>query len=130
MPKVSMAQAAKMFAVSRPSLAKHLKSGKISGEKTDSGWQLDTSELARVYPLRKDEVAGKLHDDLPEGGMGASGDLQAEIRVLQAKLEAAEKLAEERGKHLEDLRRLLPGPDDRQPRVLQLRAWPWLRRKN
>jgi len=105
-----MAKAAKMFAVSRPSLAKHREQGKISGEKVGDAWQFDIAELARVYPRRGAKPATpapSLHADLADDGMGAAGDLQAEIRVLQAKLEAAEMLADERGRHLEDLRRAL-----------------------
>ena len=116
MSKVSMAKAAKMFEVSRPTLAKHHEQGKISATRTDDSWQFDIAELARVYPRRGTKPATPsppLHADLADNDRGAAGDLQAEIRVLQAKLEAAEKLAEERGKHLDDLRRLLPAPDNR-----------------
>ena len=122
MSKVSMAQAAKLFAVSRPSLAKHLKAGKISGEKAGDSWQLDTSELARVYPLRAGKDAGTEHAELPERDRGAASELQAEIRVLQARLEAAEAMAEERGRHIEDLRRALEAPA-RHPQ----HAGPWWR---
>ena len=114
MSKVSMAQAARIFAVSRPTLAKHLKDGKISGEKTIKGkhefWQIDMAELARVYP-RRAEVAAREHDKFTKADTPAAPDLQAEIKLLQAKLEAAEQLAEERARHIEDLRALLPGPD-------------------
>ncbi len=114
--KISMAKAAKMFEVSRPTLAKHHEQGKISAIKTDDCWHFDIAELARVYPRRgnKPETpAPILHADLADDDRGAARDLQAEIKVLQAKLEAAEKVAEERGRHLEDLRRLLPKPEDR-----------------
>lgn len=110
MSKVSMAQAAKLFAVSRPSLAKHLKAGKISGEKVGDTWQLDTSELARVYPYRDVKASPSEHGTLPARAGDSGQELQAEIRVLQARLEAAETLAAERGRHIEDLRAMLPGP--------------------
>lgn len=116
MSKVSMAKAAKMFEVSRPTLAKHHEQGKISGDKIGDAWQFDIAELARVYPRRGAKPAIPLpilHADFAEFDKDTAGGLHAEIRVLQAKLEAAEKLAEERGRHLHDLRRLLPGPDDR-----------------
>jgi hypothetical protein len=116
MSKIRMAKAAKMFEVSRPTLAKHHEQGKISGEKIGDAWQFEISELARVYSRRGTKPATALpvvHADFAEVDRGTAGVLQAEIRVLQAKLEAAEKLADERGKHLDDLRRLLPAPDDR-----------------
>lgn len=126
MSKVSMAKAAKMFEVSRPTLAKHHEQGKISAMKADDSWQFDIAELARVYPRRGTKPvtpSPPLHADLTDDDRGAAGDLQVEIRVLQAKLEAAEKVAEERGRHLEDLRRLLPKPEDRAQRQS---LWAWL----
>lgn len=56
MPMLSVSKAAKIFDVSRPTLQKALKDGVISGHKIKSGgsesWQIDTTELARVYLLR------------------------------------------------------------------------------
>jgi hypothetical protein len=125
MTKISMAQAAKMFAVSRPTLLKHLQQGKITGERVtvdkNTVWKIDVAELARVYP-RRDEVAGQEHAAFTKSDMGAAPDLQAEIRVLQAQLDAAERLLDERGRHIEDLRRLLTGPQDP---VVRRGWWPW-----
>ena len=113
MSKVSIAKAAKLFAVSRPTLLDHLKKGKLSGEKVGDSWQIDMAELKRVYQPRNGKGDNTRHDDLPQTGTTPAGELQAEIRVLQAKLEAAEKLAEERARHLDDLRKLLPAPEKR-----------------
>ena len=123
MGKISMAEAARVFAVSRPTLLKHLQQGKISGEKTtvekNTFWQIEESELARVYP-RRDEVAGNKAGNVTSDGMGSADNLQAEIRLLQAQLEAAEQLAEERARHLEDLRKLLG-----QERPARRSWWRW-----
>jgi hypothetical protein len=123
MSKVSMAEAAKLFEVSRPTLAKHLKEGKISGNHVSVNgakvWQLDMAELKRVYQRRGKAVDGGLHDGLAAIAPDPGTELQAEIRVLQAKLEAAERLAEERLKHLDDLRRMIPGPEAKPTR----RGW-------
>ena len=125
MSKVSMAQAARIFAVSRPTLSKHLKDGKISGEKTIKDkhefWQIDTAELARVYP-RRAEVAAREHDKFTKPDTPAAPDLQAEIKLLQAQLEAEKQARELVERHLDDLRRLLPGPQDRPARR---RWWPF-----
>lgn len=126
MSKVSMAKAAKMFEVSRPTLAKHREQGKISGEKLGDAWQFDIAELARVYPRRgasAETPEPSLHADLAEDDRGVAADLQAEIRVLQAKLEAAERVAEERGRHLDDLRRALSKPDQTPPKGLWRRLF-------
>ena len=125
MSKVSMAQAARIFAVSRPTLAKHLKDGKISGEKTIKDkhefWQIDVAELARVYD-RRDNAAPNPAPDLTKDGTPAAPDLQAEIKALQAQLEAEKQARELVERHLDDLRRLLPGPQDRPARR---RWWPF-----
>lgn len=56
MPMLSVSKAAKLFDVSRPTLQKALRDGAISGKKIKSGgsesWQIDTTELARVYRFR------------------------------------------------------------------------------
>lgn len=130
MSKVSMAKAAKMFEVSRPTLAKHREQGKISGEKSDDTWQFDIAELARVYPRRgaiAETPAPSLHADLAEDDRGVAADLQAEIRVLQAKLEALERLADERGKHLDDLRRLIPKREEQVPAPVEAYRGLWSR---
>ena len=125
MAKLSMAQAAKMFAVSRPTLADHLKKGKISGEKTPDGWRLDLAELQRVYQYRDVPSGMPRQAELaaPSGQPAeAAAELQAEIRVLRAQLQAAEALAEERAKHLDDLRKLLTVE---RPAATRKRWWPF-----
>jgi hypothetical protein len=117
MSKMSMKQAAKIFMVSRPTLAKHREQGKISGEKIGDTWQFDVSELARVYRRRGDKPAPSEHVDLPPTGTPAAPDLEAEIRVLRAQLEAEKQARELTERHLDDLRRLLPPP--------RRGWWPW-----
>lgn len=53
MVKISVREAVKHYQVSRPTLMKHLKDGKLSGSKDGQGtWEIDQSELARVYKSR------------------------------------------------------------------------------
>ncbi len=113
MSKISMAKAARMFAVSRPTLAKHREKGKITGEKLGEAWQFDTAELARVYPYRDVKPAGDIHAELSSQAGATDKDLQGEIKLLQAKLEAEQQARALLERHLEDLRQLLPGPEDR-----------------
>lgn len=129
MGKLSLREAVKAFDVSRPTLQKALKEGKISGDRDGKGqWQVDPSELARVYRPRSPEGV--------KGGQGVKTDLSTENRALpgndaaelaalrseieaermmrraaEARLQTAEALAEERARHIEDLRRMLPPPD-------------------
>ena len=108
MAKISVSEAAKRFEVSRPTLQKHLKNGKISGEKLDGkGWQLDTAELARAYPPRGGVFPDKLPAVLSGVASGLADELKAENERLKADLAVAEALADERGKRLDQLVPLL-----------------------
>lgn len=129
MGKLSLREAVKAFDVSRPTLQKALKEGTISGERDGQGpWQVDPSELARVYRPRppetvKDGQGGKT--DLTMQNRALPGNDAAELAALRAELEAERirrqaaeamveertRLAEERARHIEDLRRMLPPPD-------------------
>lgn len=132
--KLSVREAARRFDVSRPTLVKHLKNGKLSGEPVDGGgWLIDPAELIRAgYVARTD--GGKFSEivkiELPTVAKGLPGAGDAEVLELKAALEAekirreaAEALAAERLQHIDDLRRMLPPPDAK-PR----RWWPWLSR--
>lgn len=108
--KLSINEAAKRFDVSRPTLAKHLKSGRISGEKdTGKGWQIDTSELSRVYQPRFGEGEKPLQEAFPSNSNALQDDLKAENERLRADLAVASALADERGKRLDQLVPLLTG---------------------
>lgn len=120
MAKLSLRQAAEQFDVSRPTLSKALKSGKVSGEQDESGtWRVDTSELTRVYSRRDadpDNLTGKRTGNLSTENKGLPVNLD-EVSELKKKLAEAEKraavaeaLAEERAQRIDDLRRLLPAP--------------------
>jgi hypothetical protein len=110
MAKLSINAAAKAFDVSRPTILKHLTAGKITGSKAGKGdgWQIDTSELARAYPLRVG--AG---NTLPANSTTAFtpilDDLRAEVERLKSSLAVAEALADERAKRLDQLVPLLTG---------------------
>lgn len=109
MARLSINEAAKRFDVSRPTLLKHLKSGQISGEKVDGkGWQIDTSELARVYQPRGavgvPELASVAND--------LAADLRAENERLRIALAVAEALAEDRKRLLDETLKLLPKPEE------------------
>lgn len=137
MVNLSLREAVKQFDVSRPTLLKSLKIGKISAVKDDQGnWKIDPAELARIYVARNTLPAGNEPSDqgkFPTFSHPFFAEAEARIAELEAELEqerirreAAEAIAEERRWHIEDLRRLLPSPE--QPKAL-LRAawWPWRR---
>lgn len=129
MANVSIREAVKIYQVSRPTLTKALKNGKVSGVQDGKGqWKIDPAELARVYQPRTDSVA-KGGQDTPDNFTSKNTHLAGEVDTLKARLAeveqraaVAEALAEERGKHIEDLRRMLPSPQDAQRLGWR---WPW-----
>ena len=129
MVKLSIREAVKHYQVSRPTLTKALKSGKVSGTQDGRGkWSIDPSELARVYqprlaasdapePVQIGQPVGNLtiQNTLDLGELEALRAQLAEIELRAVKAEtradAAELLAKERAERIEDLRRMLPSPD-------------------
>ena len=139
MANLSIREAVKHYQVSRPTLTKALKSGKISGTQDGQGkWSIDPSELARVYQPRKraSNASEYILTGQPEANLAVpSTPDPAELEALRAQLvevelravkaetraDAAELLAKERAERIEDLRRMLPPPD-----VPRKRRW-WQR---
>lgn len=130
MKNLSLREAVKVFDVSRPTLTKSLNSGKLSGVRNGKGqWEIAPSELARVYRMRDAEPTENNNDE--QGKFTApnipfNGEiekLRAELALAEARAEAAEKLAQERAERIEDLRRMLPPPENREKRSF----WRWKR---
>jgi len=128
MPKLSPREAVKVYQVSRATLMKALSDGTISADKTDAGhWQIDPSEMARMYQPRspqKAEIRAK-PDQIGRSDPDQQATVDHDLAVRLAKVEA--ELAAEREKvnllqrHLDDVRRMLPPPDAAPRR----RWWPW-----
>jgi len=126
---VSIREAVKIYNVSRPTLTKALKSGKLSGSQDGKGqWQIDPAELARVYQPRTDALE-KSGEPEQVNFTSQNTHLSGEVDTLKARLAEAEQraavaeaLADERGKHIEDLRRILPAPQEAQRAGWR---WPW-----
>ena len=139
MANLSIREAVKRYQVSRPTLTKALKSGKISGTQNDQGkWSIDPSELARVYHPRTDapDVPDRVLIGHTEADLAilSTPDLvklealraqlaEVELRAVkaEARADAAELLAKERAERIEDLHRMLPPPE-----VPRKRRW-WQR---
>lgn len=133
MTKLSLREAAKTFDVSRPTLTKALKIGKISGEQdATGGWKVEYSELARVYQVRLTNTVNTGEDEpVNVAGMNTSftGEverLKAALLLAETRAEAAERLAQERAERIEDLRRMLPSPKGAL-RSQRRGWWPWNR---
>lgn len=140
MASLSIREAVKHYHVSRPTLTKALKSGKISGTQNGQGkWSIDHSELARIYhpragdpdmpdqaltspPLAK--LSTHNTPDLAEMEALRAQLAEVELRAVKAetRADAAELLAKERAERIEDLRRMLPSPEP-------LKKWRWWQRR-
>lgn len=129
MANLSIREAVKHYRVSRPTLTKALKYGKLSGNQDEQGtWSIDPSELARVYQPRllNEDTSKQDFSGQPRKGLTASNTLDSreieslriqltelELRAVKAEVraDAAELLAQERADRIDDLRRMLPAPE-------------------
>ena len=102
MANLSIREAVKHFDVSRPTLSKALKDGKVSGVQDRQGqWQIDPAELARVYKARSTPVA--IEVDRPANDTRSNGDelpnvdhdIDGQVKALRESLAEAERRARE-----------------------------------
>jgi hypothetical protein len=92
----TLGSAAKLTGKSKSTLLRAIKSGRLSGSQdTNGNYQIETSELLRVFPVPVQETP----NDAPRNPQW-SGAERAELEGLRA-------LAEERQRTIDDLRRRL-----------------------
>jgi predicted DNA-binding protein (UPF0251 family) len=95
---MTMGQAAKQAGVSKATLSRAIKSGKISANKNDKGgWDIDPAELFRVYPatpatgagngaMKRNATPANSPDETPET-VASMARLEAEVHGLKAQME-------------------------------------------
>ena len=98
---VTLAEAAQLAGVSKSTLQRSVKAGRVSATRDDAGqWRIDPAELARVWPaaavalVRRDAVddapddAAVTRSDVPDDAMrrGEPVQLDIEIEALRARL--------------------------------------------
>jgi hypothetical protein len=133
--KLSPREASRRFAVSRATLMKHLRNGTLSGTQDEAGtWRIDAAELVRVYQPRADQSAGLSRSNVAQVSRSRPAgepvpetqderrDLLVRLARVEAERDAERAKVELLERHLEDVRRLLPPPDQVKPRR---RWWPW-----
>lgn len=106
----SLGQAAKEVGVSKPTIQRAIKSGKLSATRNDDGsYDIDPSELLRAFPegMRASNDDGSLKQDETPNDTGA---LRAEIEGMREQIGL---LKDER----DDLRRRLDQADDERRRA-------------
>lgn len=88
MATVSMTKGAELAGVSKGTVSKAIKSGRLSYvEKTDRGYLIETSELFRVFPPKKSETVEKHRSETGDGNPVNSTGLQREIQLLREQLQ-------------------------------------------
>lgn len=125
MATVSMTKGAELAGVSKGTVSKALKSGRLSyAEKTDNGYLIDTSELFRVFPPKQPETVETARLDTPTGNretLMETGGLLREVELLREQLR-------DRDGVVDDLRQRLDKSEDErreaQARVIGLLAGP------
>ncbi len=90
MSKFSLTQAAKAVGKSKPTISKAIKTGRLSAEKIGNGYQIDASELFRVYPKKTEKEVNQNQSVNPQLSM-----LEREIEVLREQLRKEEKTSED-----------------------------------
>ena len=112
MSKLSLGEAARVSNLSKPTISKYLKTGRISGhQRADSVWEIDESEIVRLMASRDAPQRGRTPPTKAAdqaAGAALESALAVEIRFLRAQVdeltgreaaarsEAAEALARER----------------------------------
>ena len=97
---LTLGKAAKLCGRSKPTLSKALKEGRLSYvKKTKAGYQIDPSELSRVFPYSSPNAKFDQKKNLEDNTANAT-----ENSVLKAKLEAAEQRFSDAEKTIDDLR--------------------------
>lgn len=105
---LTLRQAAELSGTSRSTIHRALKNGKLSGGRLEDGaWDIDPSELARVFPW---DIAEPVQRDTTGQERNGSGDKEA---VLAVRVEMLERQLDRERDTVEDLRKRLDRAEDR-----------------
>jgi DNA-binding MurR/RpiR family transcriptional regulator len=96
---LSLSEAAKTAGVSKSTIWRACKAGRVCFKRTDIGeFQIDAAELHRVFPFHATGENGKMNHH-------ATGVAQTETAFLEARITALKDMAELMREHLEDVRK-------------------------
>lgn len=120
-----MTKGAELAGVSKGTVSKALKSGRLSyAEKTDNGYLIETSELFRVFPPKQPETVETTHSQTSLGNR----ETQVETVGLHREIELLREQLRDRDGVVDDLRHRLDRSDEErreaQARVIGLLAGP------
>jgi excisionase family DNA binding protein len=101
--KFTAGQAAKAVGKSMPTISKALKTGRLSAEKVGNKYEIDASELFRVWPKASDSEGLPSDVGKPSPLSSVNPNKGAEINALQDALNAERKLNSEKDGRIADL---------------------------
>lgn len=105
---LTLRQAAELSGTSRSTIHRALKSGKLSGGRLEDGaWDIDPSELARVFPW---DIVKPAQRDTTGQERDSSGEREA---ILAVRVEMLEHQLDRERDTIEDLRKRLDRAEDR-----------------
>jgi excisionase family DNA binding protein len=101
--KFTAGQAAKEVGKSLPTISKALKTGRLSAKKVGNKYEIDASELFRVWPKAVDEKSLPNTDGKGSYLSSVNPNNEGEIKALQDTLDAERKLNSEKDARITDL---------------------------
>ena len=112
---MTLGMAAKATGKSKTTISKYVKNGKLSiVSKDEKGYQIDPSELFRVFPPINSKHGQSVTPELPHDNPIDYSTIKAEIEVLRVRLESqtqrADNLEEERNDWKNQAQTLLLNP--------------------
>ena len=129
----TLGQAARAVGRTKPTIAKAIKSGKVSASRAEDGSDLiDPAELHRVYPMTgKTDGPMQRFDTRPADG-ATREVLQGEVEALRGLLAERDRLVEEQASAIRDLRTRLDREAEERRMLMALLTdqsrRPWWRR--
>ena len=98
MSKLTLGQASKLVGKSKPTISNAIKNGKLSADKVDGVFQIEKSELVRVYPEKTKAADAPKPAPKTTGGSAVAAlekkHLEEKVAELEARLAKAEDKAE------------------------------------
>lgn len=105
MKLLTLGEASKMTGKSKPTISKAIKDGKISANKVDGVFQIEVSELLRVYPAKADTSPVEISDTVsPQQDEIAKLKMQYLEEQLEATKQQLQEIKSERDQALKDAR--------------------------
>jgi len=129
----TLGQAAKATGKAKVTLARAIKSGRISANRSEDGsYSIDPAELARVYPLTSERASDMEGSVTLNGPVSEPGSSPGEVETLRAVVVERDRTIARQDDTIRDLRCRLDSEVDERRRLLALltdqRLRPWWRR--